>query len=87
MRAKLSSYAKNQLPNGKYWDPGQNIKAILEKLKPSNDICESILSLNDYLSTAIPNSSQMTRSNLVEIKKNKPCLGYSSNQKVIKMKL
>ena len=71
MKAKLCSYAKNQLPNGKYWNPKGSIKAILEKLKPSNDICESILGLNDYLSTALPNLSQMTRSNLVEIKKNK----------------
>ena len=71
MKAKLCSYAKNQLPNGKYWNPNEKIKAILEKLKPSNDICESILGLNDYLCTALPNLSQMTRSNLVEIKKNK----------------
>ena len=70
MKSKLSSYAKNQLPNGKYWNPKANIKAILEKLKPSNDICESILGLNDYLCTALPNLSQMTRTNLVEIKKN-----------------
>ena len=70
MRAKLCDYAKNQLPNGKYWNPASNIKEILEKLKPSNDLCESILGLNDYLCTAIPNLSQMTKSNLVEIKKN-----------------
>ena len=70
MKAKLCSYANNQLPNGKYWNPTGNIKAILEKLKPSNDVCESILGLNDYLCTAIPNLSQMTRTNLVEIKKN-----------------
>lgn len=71
MKEKLCSYAKNQLPNGKYWNPNGNIKATLEKLKPSNDICESILGLNNFLCTTIPNSSQMTRSNLVEIKKNK----------------
>ena len=34
-------------------------------------MCESILGLNDYLTTAIPNMHQMTRSNLVEMKKNK----------------
>ena len=71
MRSKLCDYAKNQLPNGNYWNPTSKIKEILEKLKPSNDLCESILGLNDYLCTAMPNLSQITKSNLVEIKKNK----------------
>ena len=71
MRSKLCDYARNQLPNGKYWNPTSKIKEILEKLKPSNDLCESILGLNDYLCTAMPNLSQITKSNLVEIKKNK----------------
>ena len=44
---------------------------ILCQLKPSNDICESFLGLNDYLTTAIPNLHQMARSNLVQVKKNK----------------
>ena len=71
MRSKLCDYAKNQLPNGKYWNPTSKIKEILEKLKPSNDLCELILGLNDYLCTAMPNLSQITKSNFVEIKKNK----------------
>ena len=37
---------------------------ILHELKPSNDVCESILRLNDYLTTAIP-------SNPVQVKKKK----------------
>ena len=49
MKKKLLSYAQNQLPGGKYWDPDENVKAILKSLKPNNDICESILGLNDYL--------------------------------------
>ena len=64
-------YAQNQLPGGKYWDPDPAVKATLKKLKPSNDLCESILGLNDYLTTAIPNLHQMTRSNLIQVKKNK----------------
>lgn len=71
MRKKLCSYAHNQLPGGTYWDPEPSVKSILKELKPSNDFCESILGLNDYLSTAIPNMHQMARSNLVELKKNK----------------
>ena len=34
------------------------------QLEPSNDFCESILGLNDYLTTAIPNLTQASRSNL-----------------------
>ena len=71
MSLKLSNYAQNQLPGGIYWDPEPGIKNILKKLKPSNDFCESILGLNDYLSTALPNMHQMTKSNIVQVKKNK----------------
>ena len=71
MKEKLSSYAQNQLPGGKYWEPDPDTKAILLSLKPSNDLCESILGLNDYLSTIIPNLHQMSKSNLVQAKKNK----------------
>jgi len=67
MKSKLCNYAKHQLPRGKYWSPKEEIKS----LKPSNDLCESILGLDDYLTTALPNLHQMTKSNLTEIKKNK----------------
>ena len=69
MEKKLSTYAHHQLPGGIYWDPEPNMKSILNKLEPSNDICKSILCLNDYLSMAIPNMHQLTRSNLIEVKK------------------
>ena len=68
MREKLITYAQNQLPGGKYWDPELAVKNVLTELKPSNDLCESILGLNDYLTTAIPNLCQTARSNLVEVK-------------------
>ena len=71
MKEKLSSYAQDQLPGGCYWEPDQQVQDILCELKPSNDVCESILGLNDYLTTAIPNLHQMARSNLVQVKKNK----------------
>ena len=48
MDAKLSSYAQNQLPGGKYWEPESDIASVLESLKPNNNVCESILGLNDY---------------------------------------
>ena len=71
MREKLCTYAQDQLPGGRYWDPDPDVKDVLRQLKPSNDVCESVLGLNDYLTTAIPNLHQMSRSNLVQVKKNK----------------
>ena len=72
MHDKLSTYAANQLPGGIYWEPEDPaIRKILSELSPSNDLCESLLGLNDYLTTSLPNLHQMSRSNLVEVKKNK----------------
>jgi hypothetical protein len=71
MNEKLSSYARAQLPGGKYWEPNQDVETILKSLKPNNDICESILGLNDYLSSALPNIHQPAKSNLIQVKKNK----------------
>ena len=71
MKAKLSTYAANQLPGGKYWKPEPQVEAVLRQLRPNNDLCESILGLNDYLVTALPNMAQQTRTNLIEVKKNK----------------
>ena len=36
---------------------------------PNNDICESILGLNDWITTQTQNLSQITKSTLVEVKK------------------
>lgn len=71
MREKLCMYAEDQLPGGRYWQPDQDVQDILCQIKPSNDVCESVLGLNDYLTSAIPNLHQLSRSNLVEVKKNK----------------
>ena len=71
MTKKLYTYAKNQLPGGLYWNPEEEVKEILKKLPPTNDLCESLLGLNDHLTTSIPNLCQLTRSNLIESKKNK----------------
>ena len=37
-------------------------------MRPSNDFCESILGLNDHLTTSLPNLHQVARSTLVEVK-------------------
>ena len=49
----------------------QMLLAFLKSLKPNNNVCESILGLNDYLSMIMPNLHQMSKSNLVQAKKNK----------------
>jgi len=69
-KSKLANYAKDQLPGGKYWEPDADLEKVLSQLEPNNDLCESILGLNDYLSTAMPNMDQLTRSSMVQIKKN-----------------
>ena len=71
MRNKLKVYAKDYLPSGRYWSPPEHVANILRGIKPTNDICESILGLNDWLQTAIPNVCQLTKRNLIEAKKNK----------------
>ena len=68
MKDKLCNYAHSMLPGGKYWEADPAIEAVLRQLKPSNDLCESILGLNDYLTTAIPNLHQLSRSNLIQVK-------------------
>ena len=71
MHNKLSSYAENQLPGGKYSDPEPDVQIILKSLKPNNDLCESILGLNDHLSIVMPNLHQMSKSNLIQASKNR----------------
>ena len=79
MKEKLCTYAQQQLPGGRYWSPDNSIiKKQLSTLKPSNDLCESILGLNDYLTTKIPNLNQQSISNLVEIKKNHSIMWLNS---------
>ncbi len=70
MNEKLAAYASSYLPGGEFWEPDPAIRSVLSAIKPTNDVCESILGLNDYLSTAIPNLDQCTRSTLVSVKKN-----------------
>ena len=79
MKEKLCTHAQQQLPGGRYWSPDNSIiKKQLSTLKPSNDLCESILGLNDYLTTKIPNLNQQSISNLVEIKKNHSIMWLNS---------
>ena len=54
-----------------YWVQPEEIPIVLSRLKPSNDLCESILGLNDYLVIAIPNLHQDAYSNMIQVKQNK----------------
>ena len=60
MAAKVESYKADQLPGGKLWNPSQEIRKKLETIDPTNDLCESILGLNDWLQKRNPNYSQRT---------------------------
>ena len=71
MKDKLTDYKKDQLPEGKYWAPDDNVRQILRELKPHNDICESLLGLNDWLTAPLVNAKQHTKSVLIEGKHNK----------------
>ena len=53
-----------------YWAPDEKTKEVLANLKPNNDLCESLFSLNDWLTTRMPNASQATKSNIVEFSHN-----------------
>ena len=71
MKDKLTDYKKDQLPGGKYWAPDNSIREILKQLKPHNDICESLLGLNDWITSPLVNAKQHTKSALIEGKCNK----------------
>uniref|UniRef100_A0A1X7T216 Uncharacterized protein n=1 Tax=Amphimedon queenslandica TaxID=400682 RepID=A0A1X7T216_AMPQE len=72
MKEKLCHYARSNLPGGIYWEPSDpQVRKVLSEVRPSNDFCESILGLNDHLTTSLPNLHQVARSTLVEVKKNK----------------
>ena len=53
MKLKLCGYVQHQLPGGIYYNPKPTFKKVLAEISPSNDLCESILGLNDYLSSAL----------------------------------
>ena len=44
---------------------------MLEQLKPHNDVWESLLGLNDWLTTPLVNAKQHTKTALIETKRNK----------------
>lgn len=67
---KLRSYKADQLPGGKLWSPSETVKTVLAEVEPTNDLCESILGLNDWLQKVTPNFTQRTVSGMVEVLRN-----------------
>ena len=61
----------DHLPGGKYFSPEAKTKSILSSLRPHNDMAESVFGSNDWLSYALPNMVQATRSVLIEFSYNK----------------
>lgn len=75
MKEKLFTYASSQLPGGEHWGTDAATKSVLTMIKPTNDLCESMLGLNNYLTTAIPNMDQLSRGTWSLLKKTKQCSG------------
>ena len=71
MAQKLKTYKEDQLPGGKHWDTSPSIREALKDLEPTNDACESILGLNDWLQKTTPNMTQRTVLAMVQTKKNR----------------
>ena len=65
------NYKADQLPGGRYWEPTGEIREIMASLKPHNDNSESVLGMNDWLTTTFPSMHQQTRSTLIEMSTNK----------------
>ena len=68
MAKKLSDYKKYQLPGGNYWIPTAEEKEILQKLAPNNDVCESVLGLdNDTHTKSLPSNKVYINYDMVRL--------------------
>ena len=50
MQEKLCSYAADQLPGGRYWNPDKEIQDVLCQLQPSNDVCVNLFLVSMIIS-------------------------------------
>ena len=87
MAQKLKTYKADQLPGGRFWSPSTRVREMLMDLEPTNDACESILGLNDWLQKITPNMAQRTVLAMVQTKKNAtmPWLMAQSNESQTKV--
>ena len=87
MLDKLKNYKAEQLPGGKLWNPDTDTRKALAKIQPTNDLCEGILGLNDWLQKRTPNFSQRTVSGMVEVLKNSTMPWFWKQNKDFKDKI
>lgn len=52
------------------WNPSAETRKALDRIPPTNDLCEGILGLNDWIQKRTPNMGQRTVSGMLEILKN-----------------
>ena len=84
---KMKAYKAELLPGGKLWNPDPDTRKALEKVRPTNDLCERILGLNDWIQKRTPNISQQKVSGMVEVlKKTQPCPGSGSRTQISRTK-
>ena len=62
-------------------------RKALAKIQPTNDLCEGILGLNDWLQKRTPNFSQRTVSGMVEVLKNSTMPWFWKQNKDFKDKI
>ena len=87
MLDKIKTYKAEQLPGGKLWNPDPDTRKALAKIQPTNDLCEGIFGLNDWLQNRTPNFSQLTVSGMVEVMKNSTMPWFWKQNKDFKDKI
>jgi len=87
MAETLTSYKADQLPGGKLWSANDRVKKALADVTPTNDLCEGILGLNDWLQKVTPNLSQRTVSTMVEVLRNSTMPWFLQQDKETKDKI
>ena len=84
MADKIQAYKSDHLPGGELWNPSEKVKSLLFNLEPTNDMCESILGLNDWLQKSTQNLSQRTVTTMVEVMRNATMPWFLKQEKAVK---
>jgi hypothetical protein len=71
MLKTIEKYKADQLPGGRLWEPSSHVRELCTNIPSTNDKCESLLGLNDWIHRRNPNFSQQTVSTLCQTARNK----------------
>ena len=71
MLKTIEKYKADQLPGGRLWKPSSHVRELCTNIPSTNDKCESLLGLNDWIHRRNPNFSQQTVSTLCQTARNK----------------